>query len=76
MSADKLGEIVECRSDSTYAERPVAFTWQGLHLDVVEILARWRAPGTRGFRVRTPGGVAFELVYDENSDVWSIRESA
>jgi hypothetical protein len=74
VNAGEPGDIVECRSDSTYAERPVAFTWDGSSLAVSEIIQRWRSPGIRGFRVRTPYSGAFELLYDEHNDTWSIRE--
>lgn len=65
--------IVECRSSASYAERPVAFSWQGQRLEVAEILSRWRAPGGVDFRVRTPQDLVFDLVYDENLDEWSIH---
>ncbi|MGW8250160.1 MAG: hypothetical protein ACWGO1_05925 [Anaerolineales bacterium] len=68
-----MNEVVECRSDSTYAERPVAFTWAGSRLDVSEIVRRWRSPGVRGFRVRASTGGSFELLYDEHNDTWSIQ---
>ncbi len=65
--------MVECRSDSEYAERPLALTWQDQRLEVTEILARWRGPGEKGFRVRTRDGQVFELIYREIPEEWSIR---
>lgn len=65
--------MVECRSDSEYAERPLALTWEGQRLEVAEILTRWRAPGEKGFCVRTRDGQVFELTYREILDEWSIR---
>ena len=67
---------VECHSSSTYAERPVAFYWQNQRLEVESILARWRTPGARYFRVLTRGQRIFELKYDENADTWHIQFSA
>ena len=66
-------EIVECRSDSEYAERPLALTWQGKRLEVAEIWARWRGPNEKGFRVKTTDGQAFELTYREVPDEWYIH---
>jgi hypothetical protein len=66
-------EIVECRSDSEYAERPLALTWQDRRLEVAEILARWRGPGEKGFRVKTVDGQAFELTYRQIPDEWVIQ---
>jgi hypothetical protein len=66
-------DSVECRSDSEYAERPLAITWQGHRYEIAEILARWRGPGEKGFRVKTTDGQAFELTYRVVSDEWEIQ---
>ena len=64
---------VECRSDLEYADRPLALTWQGQRLEIAEILASWRGPGEKGFRVKTTDGQAFELSYRELPDEWHIQ---
>jgi hypothetical protein len=69
-----LTEIVECRSDSQYAERPLALTWQGERLEITEILARWRSPAGVGFQVQVKSGALFELFYDEADDRWHIEQ--
>ena len=66
------GELVECHSGYTYAERPVAFDWDGERLEIVEVEARWRAPEGRYFRVRVEDGREFELIYGELKDEWRI----
>ncbi len=66
-------DSVECYSGSEYAERPLAVTWQGLHMEIVEILERWRGPETKGFRVRTTAGTVFELTYLEISEQWHVQ---
>ncbi len=65
--------IVECYSGQEYPERPMAFNWGGERLEIVEILAQWRAPEGKRFRVRTEEQGIFELVYEEASDQWSIH---
>jgi hypothetical protein len=65
--------IVECRSDTEYAERPLSLHWQGHQYEIAEILARWRGPGEKGFRVKTANGFAFELTYQEISDDWHVQ---
>ena len=57
--------IVECLSSSTYAERPLALTWEGQRHKIGEIFAQWRTPGEVHFRVHTDLGAAFELIYHE-----------
>ena len=65
--------LVECRSDSEYAERPVALYWQGQRLVIVEILSRWRKPDGKIFRVRTTDQQLFELTYDLSADRWLVE---
>jgi len=65
--------IVECRSDTEYAERPLSLQWRGRQHEIAEILSRWHGPGEKGFRVKTVDGLAFELTYQEISDDWQIQ---
>jgi hypothetical protein len=51
---------VECLSDLEYADRPLSLIWQGRRYEIAEILARWRGPAEKGFRVKTMDGFAFE----------------
>ena len=64
---------VECRSDSTFAERPLSLTWEGGRYEIAEIVARWRGPGEMGFRVKTTDGQAFDLTYREVPDEWLVQ---
>ena len=64
---------VECRSDSEYAERPLSLTWEGFHYEIAEIVARWRGPSEKGFRLKTANGQAFDLTYRELPDEWLIQ---
>ena len=60
-----MGELVECHSGFTYADTPVALTWEGRRLEIIAIPARWRSPEARHFRVRTGNEQEFELSYRE-----------
>jgi hypothetical protein len=64
---------VECRSETAYAEKPVALVWEGERLEVAGILSRWRTPGQIHFRVRVTDRRLFELTYDEATDEWHIQ---
>jgi hypothetical protein len=66
-------ELVECRSDSYYAERPLSLVWEGQRLEIAEILSRWKGPAERGFRVQTADKQVFELTYREVPDEWIIQ---
>ena len=68
-----MADIVECHSGFVYAERPVALTWDGQRLEVDSVLAAWRTPGERRFRVRTHELRTFELAYREAEDEWQIQ---
>ena len=66
-------EAVECRSDTEYAERPLSLTWEGYKYEIAEIVARWRGPSEKGFRVKTADGQAFDLTYREIPDEWLVQ---
>lgn len=63
---------VRCYAGRRYAERPVAFVWEGSDLPVEEVLSEWREPAGPVFRVRTGRGT-FLLRYLEAQDVWLAR---
>lgn len=65
---------IACLSSGAYAQRPLAFDWQGERLVVEAIQAEWRTPQAKFFRVRTCEGGAYELVYDELNDLWRVTE--
>jgi len=65
-------DLVECHSGFTYAERPIALLWEDERLEITEILARWRIPGGRRFRVSVDDGRVFELFYGELYDEWRV----
>lgn len=69
----EMPEAVECHSGYAYGERPIAFQWEGRRLIVAEVLAAWRLPDGREFRLRTEDGRVFELSYSEPDDVWRVR---
>jgi hypothetical protein len=64
--------LVECHSGFAYAERPVAVMVDGQRQAITAILAHWRSPQGRHFRVQTAQAEIFELVYDEAAAVWHI----
>lgn len=66
-------DLVECRSDSEYAERPLSLMWEGQRLEIAEIISRWRGPAEKGFRVQTADKQIFELIYREFPDEWNIQ---
>lgn len=68
-----MSEPVECRSDDEYAQRPLAIVWQGQRLAVDAILASWRTPDGKHFRIRTQEQGIFDLYYDQTNDQWSIQ---
>jgi hypothetical protein len=68
-----MGQIVECHSDYAYAEKPVALEWEGQRQAIIQILAEWRTPGGKHFRVMTNNCQLFELIYEEAADEWQIQ---
>jgi len=68
-----MTDRIECHSGFTYAEHPIALTWNGQRLEVDSVLAAWRTPGERRFRVRTRDLRTFELAYHEADDKWHTQ---
>jgi hypothetical protein len=66
-------ELVECHSGYEYAERPIALHWEARRLEITEILAQWRIPGGKCFRVKVQDGRIFEMFYGELYDEWRIN---
>jgi hypothetical protein len=69
---DGDADTVSCRSDHTYAQRPVALRWEGQHYEVKAVESEWRTPTGHFFRVCTSEGLHFELFYCESNDEWGI----
>jgi len=69
-----LSDQVECRSEGDYADRPVALHWEGQRLEIKKVLADWRTPEGKHFRVSTADDQTFELFYDGAIDAWQIRQ--
>jgi hypothetical protein len=68
-----LNDLVECHSGFEYAERPKALHWQGMRLEIRQILNHWREPGLKRFRVVTEDERVFDLSYHEDQDSWTIE---
>jgi hypothetical protein len=69
-----MGELVECHSGFTYADKPIALTWASQRLEITAITAQWRSPQARHFRVRTSNGQEFELSYREADNEWQVSQ--
>ncbi len=65
--------VVECYSGHTYAQEPRALIWQGQRQTVARVLARWRTPEGRAFRVESEELRRFELLYHEAEARWMIQ---
>lgn len=71
-----MPDSVICRSETTYAEKPVALLWEGERLDISVILASWHTPQGKVFRVLLLDGRTFDLTYLSADNVWQIAPSA
>lgn len=81
MKADfEFKEIqVECYSGFKANERPVAFTYQGGRLAILEVTDRWYEGGLDSgravvdyFRVKTADGRTWLLRYQAETDSWLL----
>ena len=65
---------VFCYSGNEYADRPVSFLHEGELLEVLEIIARWRTPQGKLFRIAAAGGRIFDILFCEACGGWKIKE--
>lgn len=73
MSSPQANAQVWCYAGSSYAQRPLAFLWQGQQMEVAAVSAEWRTPDGKTFLVRTPNGQVFKLVYNHQQDDWLVE---
>lgn len=71
---------VECYSGFKANERPVAFTYQGVRREILEIIDRWYEGGVQSgrpvinyFKVKDTDGYVYLLRYESEPDTWSLR---
>ena len=64
---------VECYSGTSFAERPVALTWNGERLSVESVERAWQTPDGLAFIVKITDGRRFELIYSAPNDQWVAR---
>lgn len=64
--------LVKCASGYTYAEKPLAFHFDGVEYQIERIVREWRTPESKRFLVQETGGLVFELMYDTGVDEWHI----
>lgn len=70
---DRHPEQVLCHSGYEYAEYPIALYWHGERHRIEQIIARWRTPEGKSFRVRTGNGWEFEIFYALSTDSWRVE---
>ena len=69
-----MSELVECLAGYTYPVRPVSFVLGGARRQVAAIVAEWRTPTGKHYRVQAEDGIFVELIYGEEADEWTIRQ--
>jgi hypothetical protein len=68
-----MDTLVECYSGHEYPERPSAIYWEGVRCPIKKVIAEWRTPLGKIFRVQVLNGCCFELVYEQDFDTWKIN---
>ena len=69
-----MTDIVECHAGYRYAQRPIAFYWQGERRVIEAIVDLWLTPEGRGFRVVTQDEQVFELYFLYAQDDWKVKQ--
>ena len=63
---------VACYAGHRGEETPRTFTAEGETLAVEEVVARWREPTWRCFRVKAEGGKQYLLRHHEETGRWEV----
>jgi len=63
---------VSCYSGSTYAERPVRFSWNDQEHSVTKIISTALHPEGKDFTVENDAGETFLLLYNFSKNEWTI----
>jgi hypothetical protein len=63
---------VRCYAGTSYPERPTAFEWQGIWLEVVEVLRSAHTLEGMVFDVVTGDGQKYHLEWREAGDFWLV----
>ncbi len=66
-------DLVACRSETEYPERPVAICFCGEEREIDRVLASWHIPEGKKFLVITQDGEIFNLIFNETNDEWSVQ---
>ncbi len=64
---------VQTYSGGRLHERPRRFVWQGVWLEVAQVLKQWRTPEELVFLVASSEGKPFLLRYAETVDRWRVE---
>ena len=65
------GKVI-CYSGHTYAQRPLAFSWQGEEYSVSAVVTEEHTPRGKKFLVKTEGGEFFNLDYTIELNYWQV----
>ena len=64
---------VECYAGYRGEQAPRRFRLAERHVEVVEVLDSWLAPGYRYFKLLGDDGVEYILCHDEQSGLWELQ---
>jgi len=63
---------VRSRSNHTYAQQPYEVFLEGRWYPVTAIIATWKEPAARGFRLLLTDFIVVDVRYREDTDTWDI----
>ncbi len=71
---DALAVAVDCYAGHRGDETPRRFTGGDQRVEILAVVAQWRTPDHRYFRVRTAAGETSTLRQDVTSGGWELTE--
>ena len=70
----KIVSKVECHSGFSSCDHPTAIWWQGHHHLVKAIIAEWRTPIEKHYRLLIDENLILNAVFNEKNNSWNVEK--
>ena len=70
----KIDPRVECHSGYSSCDHPNAIFWHGQRHLVKAILAEWRTPIEKHYRLLVAGNLILNAFFDEKNNSWNVEK--
>ena len=69
----KITSTVECHSSYSSCDHPSAIWWQGKRHLVKAIIAEWRTPVEKHYRLFVDEKLFLKAIYNDKENIWKVE---